>query len=466
MKFAPLVILAALAGCVDDPDLDLDEETAEELSIPTGPMVTISPPESSDNFVNPERGYYTGYNLAAAGDATSIRTAGYSIAISVVNLEAYKNSDISSTFLTSLRNGFAKARAAGIKLVVRFAYNAGYTGDASKSRILGHISQLAPVLRDNVDVIAVLQAGFIGAWGEWHSSTHDLDNTAARAEILQALLTAMPSSRSVQVRTPMFKSAYRAGVTASDAYTGSSRSRLGHHNDCFLASASDYGTYAAPVSTWMDYVAQDTKFTPMGGETCAVYAARSDCTPALAEMESHHWSYLNRKYNADVVSRWGTQGCDTTIKTRLGYRFVVRRVAHSEKTPPGGVLALELDIRNRGFAAPFNARPIDVVLSNGSIRKEARISFDARLLPAGVKTTVKSYLRIPADLPPGTYTLSLRLPDPYSKIAGDARYAIQMANTGMWDAATGDNVLTRSLKIDASAPGERDAAATTFIELH
>jgi len=25
-----------------------------------------------------------------------------------------------------------------------------------------------------LDVIAVLQAGFIGTWGEWHSSTNDL----------------------------------------------------------------------------------------------------------------------------------------------------------------------------------------------------------------------------------------------------------------------------------------------------
>ena len=93
-------------------------------------------------------------------------------------------------------------------------------------------------------------------------------------------------------------------------------------------------------------------------------------------------------------------------------------------------------------------------------------AFDARLLPAGLKTTVKTFLRIPANLPPGTYTLSLRLPDPYAVIAGDPRYAIRMANTNMWDAATGDNVLTRNLKIDASAPGSKDTSATTFVELH
>jgi hypothetical protein len=458
-----------LSACVDtdDDNVDLDETSSEVFTIPTGPLTTLVPAESTADIINPERGYYTGYNLVAAGSATSIRTNGYSLAIAIVNLQDYRDRSLDAALLTSLTNGFARARAAGIKLVLRFAYNNSASADASKSRILGHIGQLSPLLHDNADVIAVMQAGFIGAWGEWHSSTNGLDTDAAHADVLLALLSALPSSRSVQVRRPNFKDTYRPGaLTAADAYTGSSRSRIGHHNDCFLASATDMGTYSSPVSTWMSYVAQDTLYAPMGGETCAVYAARSDCAPAVAEMESKHWSYLNRMYNGTVISRWGTQGCDATIKQRLGYRFVIRRVAHSASTPPGGVLALELDIRNRGFAVPFNQRPIEVVLINGSVRRTALLSFDARRLPAGAKTTIKTYLRIPANLAPGTYTLALRMPDPYSRLAADPRYAIQMANTGVWDAATGDNVLTRSLVIDAAAPGSRDTSATSFVELH
>jgi hypothetical protein len=458
----------ALAACVGDADeSDLDESGAALVTPPTGPMVTLEPSESTENIINPERGYYTGYNLAAAGSASSVRTNGYSLAISIVNLEAYRSSSLPSSFLTSLSNGFAKARAAGIKLVLRFAYNDSASADASKSRILGHITQLKPLLRDNADVIAVLQAGFIGAWGEWHSSTNGLDTPSARGEILLALLSALPSSRSVQVRKPTFKNDYRPGpISDSDAYSGSSRSRLGHHNDCFLASSTDKGTYSSPVEDWKQYVADDTRYSPMGGETCAVYAARTDCAPAVAEMERLHWSYLNRQYHATVVSRWGSQGCDATIKTRLGYRFVLRRVAHSQRTPPGGVLALEMDIRNRGFATPFNARPMEVVLIKGSTRKVARLELDARELTAGLKTTVKTYLRIPADLPSGTYTLALRMPDAYSRLASDPRYAIQLANNDVWDATTGDNILTRSLVIDSGASGERDSSATSFVELH
>src|SRR5690606_15182576 len=118
---------------------------------------------------------------------------------------------IDQAFLDRLEAGFAGIRKAGVKAIVRFTYNSGYTGDASRDRILGHIDQLTDVLDDNQDVIAVIQAGFIGAWGEWHASTSGNDTTANRAAVLGALLEATPAARTVQIRTPMFKEAILPG---------------------------------------------------------------------------------------------------------------------------------------------------------------------------------------------------------------------------------------------------------------
>ena len=39
-------------------------------------------------------------------------------------------------------------------------------GDATKTIILRHISQLGPIFTDYADVIDVIQAGFIGVWGK------------------------------------------------------------------------------------------------------------------------------------------------------------------------------------------------------------------------------------------------------------------------------------------------------------
>ena len=99
-----------------------------------------------------------------------------------------------------------------------------------KMTMLGHIAQLRPVLQKNADVIAVLQQGFIGIWGENYYTDYFGDasengagkildnNWTDRNELLKALLDALPKDRMVQVRTPQMKQKFvfgpGAGVTA------------------------------------------------------------------------------------------------------------------------------------------------------------------------------------------------------------------------------------------------------------
>jgi hypothetical protein len=93
------------------------------------------------------------------------------------------------------------------------------------------------VLAANADVIAVLQAGLIGAWGEWHTSTNGLDTPENKQTILLALLDALPASRMTQIRTPNAKGDIFGASALGDAegFDGSNKARTGHHNDCFLA---------------------------------------------------------------------------------------------------------------------------------------------------------------------------------------------------------------------------------------
>jgi hypothetical protein len=455
------------AALDDDQDTgSTDEPTMPEL--PPGPMTSIELSESNDDFLNPERGYYYGFNLLDGTNAASIRdTKGSTLAITIVNLEDYRDSSLDSEVLNKLTSGFERLRAAGLKSILRFTYNASFSEDASKARILQHLEQLAPILEANADVISVMQGGFIGAWGEWHSSTNGLDNTEDRNDIIDALLNALPSHRQVQIRTPMYKQAFVGDpISADEAWTTSPNARLGHHNDCFLASASDLGTYASPVEDWAGYVAHDGQYTAIGGETCALYEPKTNCDAAVAEMEKLHFSYLNAQYNTSVLDIFEAEGCADEINRRLGYRFALDKVSHSESVAPGGELGLEVELHNSGFASPYNARPVEIVLTNGSVRHTVRLSgHDARRWAAGEQVTLRAKLRVPADLAAGTYTVALRLPDESNNLASDARYAIRFANDGTWDESTGDNVLTRSLVIDASAPGPTDATATSFVEL-
>lgn len=65
---------------------------------------------------------------------------------------------------------FDTLRAHGLKALLRFAYSTDPgVNDATQADMLRHIEQLCPFLERNKAYIHVLQAGMIGAWGEWHS---------------------------------------------------------------------------------------------------------------------------------------------------------------------------------------------------------------------------------------------------------------------------------------------------------
>ena len=453
----------------EDAGADTTGDAGSDSSVTPAEMVTIEFDGTDEDFLSPERGYYVGLHLLDGDGASDVRASGHTLAIALVRLDDYRTRRLDSSLLSALRAGFADVRAHGIKVILRFTYNSSYDADASREQIIEHIAQLTPILHDNADVIAVMQAGFIGAWGEWHSSTNDLDNDADRGAILHALLDALPESRAVQIRTPMYKEAILPGgpLDEQEAWSDTDRARVGHHNDCFLASASDYGTFASPIATWERYVAQDARYVPVGGETCKLNAPKTDCAQALSYLETQRWSYLNEEYNQEVLDAWVEQGCSAEISTRLGHRLALVRATLSEKVAPGGDLDVELEIDNQGFSAPFNARPLAIVLRRGARRWVATLDGrDARTLQPGV-STVTARLRVPADLAAGDdYEVALWLPDADDRLRDDPRYAIRLANDGVWEEADGSNTMTRALQVDpSSAPGELDSAAIAMVEV-
>jgi hypothetical protein len=322
------------------------------------------------------------------------------------------------------------------------------------------------VLHANEDVIVAVQAGLIGPWGEWHSSTNGLDNPIDHKAIIEGLLAAVPSSRAIMLRTPMYKQENWTGpVSDSEAFSGSAVGRIGHHNDCFLASDTDQGTYAAPVDQWKSYVAQDGLALPVGGETCKLAAPRTDCASAIDEMTALHWSLLSRGGSDDVWDAWRGAGCEADIERRLGYRFRLDRALLSESVAPGGVLWLEVHLKNEGFASPFNARPLFAVVEGGGRRFTAQLEdVDPRRWLPGQETSFTAHLRVPADLAPGDYRLALWLPDEAAALEDRPDYAIRFANDGVWDEASGTNTVA-TLVIDPDAEGPVDRSATDLVAL-
>jgi hypothetical protein len=438
-------------------------------------LATTELAPSDEDFPNPERGFHADMPLPQNG-LDDYRGQGYTLLRSYVVLGDFRNGAIPSDFIEQLRYSFELVREGGLKLVLRFAYNDDGSDDAPLSSVQQHLTQLAPLLKENADVISVVQAGFIGRWGEWHHSENGLNTPQNRKTILQALLEAVPASRMVQLRYPWHrKQQYPELLTDATAFSGVGAARVGHHNDCFLTSNNDLGTYgdfvddgqgSAPddqVTRWMDYTEKESRFTATGAETCD-NTERSSCAHAKVELARFHYSYLNAKFHEEVNARWEQEGCMPEIKRRLGYRFELGRVSLSERVAPGGILRLTASISNRGYAAPYNARPAYVVL-DGPTRLTAKISLDLRrLLPEQGAQSLAALLRLPASLAPGKYSVALWLPDDPDELQTRSEYSVRFANTGVWNAEHADNTLG-TLEVDAGAPGCKDGAATTFEEL-
>ena len=124
----------------------------------------------------------------------------------IYTIPQYNDIPLPESFLTTVQTDLSTARLGGVKVVPRFSYTNNQNGeDAALDTILLHINQLAPILQENYDVITYVEAGFIGAWGEWYYSSHNLNNTTSRRAVTYALLDALPLQRNVVVRTPDYK---------------------------------------------------------------------------------------------------------------------------------------------------------------------------------------------------------------------------------------------------------------------
>ena len=484
---------------------------------PSAENTTITYVADGTDFPNPERGFYR-YSETRAGsfvplnlsqlqgyrNEQSISTATYKVLSTLVFryyvLEGFNNTALSAALLNNIKGDFDIARQAGVKLIPRFTYtvttHAGACpensictpyGDAPKAVLLNHIAQLKSILTDNADVIACVQLGFIGIWGENYYTDYFGDassngtgklldnNWQDRSEILQAMLNALPKDRMVQVRTPQFKQRFVYGVNATtgsaaltdaEAFSETDKARIAFHNDCFLSGPDDAGTYAdygnsitprnadnTTITALRNYKKQDSKYVAVGGETCDdTFSPQNDCETAghaETEMAEMHYSFLNAQYNTAVNNDWQTGGCMNSIKIKLGYRFVLKNATFSKRAKAGAAVNVLINLDNIGYASPYNPRPVQLLLRNKTTGALRRFDFTTdirRWFTGSIK--LEQTFTLPADIAVGEYDVLLNMPDKYIAISSRSEYSIRLANQNVWENATGYNNLNHVLAIE------------------
>lgn len=441
-------------------------------------VIIIQYDASEDNFPNPERGFY--YQDAPLWLGTerfpqdvtvlrALREQGITLLRWYFVIDEYRQQNLDELILAYIDEQFDSARDAGLKVIPRFAYNFPLSGsypyqepDAPLEQVLAHIDQLKPLLQANSDVIAFMEAGFIGAWGEWHSSTHDLVdddgglNEASRA-IIDRLLTVLPPERMVALRYPSHKKQlFTLPLVEQQAFSGIMQARLAAHNDCFLASVTDWGTYPEEATARAQiraYLHRDNRFLAQGGETCNAQADAQpyiQCPRALADLAYLRYSTLNFAYHPDVLALWDAQGCMQAIKQRLGYRLRLLMAEMPTQARAGERWIVTLSLINEGFASPYNPRGLEIILRRNDVihRFELNGQQDPRFwLPDSGVISFALDVVLPADLAVGRYEVLLALPDPQPTLYERAEYAIRLANSGLWEDETGFNRLNATIYI-------------------
>lgn len=442
-----------------NPTPDPDPKPEPDKDLPAFNLKKVDFAESDAIIFNPERGFYkfaeftsSNSNVQTVSGLNAHIEEGRSLIYNTYTMPDYRDKLIPQVFLDRIKTNMQALREAGLKTVLRFRYTNSESQkpwDPTAELVDEHIQQLTPIFQEYADVIYILEAGFIGVWGEWYYTDNFIfqpkqDEYAPRRAVLDALLSALPKKRMVAVRYPAAK-LFSYDITVSDtltlqrAYDGSDLSRVAFHNDCFLADQDDRGTFGGRRS-FRNYWASESKYVGMGGETCQL-SSFSECSNALLDMAKYHWSFLNESYHPSVISDWKTKGCMAEIQKRLGYRFVLTDGKFPEQAIAGEEFQVDLNLKNVGFAAPFNPRGVEIILVSKTSKQEYKLKLDndPRFWFPEESVNIKTSFGIPRDIAVGEYDLYLNLPDPEPTLYGNPKFSIQLANENVWDEEKGYN---------------------------
>lgn len=446
----------------------------------SGPVVyaaTTTYTADTSVFPNPERGFYNRKDVTVDRSFASLSNT---IVHSYVRIDAYKGGgDIgfNDSVMSGLRAGLTAIRADGKKVILRFAYNFGdystsephcTNADANQATIVKHIGQVVSSLEPYKDVIMAFEAGFVGCWGEWHSSWYQGDaEMPPKIAISQSLAdtfnwsnpgdASLPFTPPIAIRYPnLLRNLVNSSLSAS------AKNRLGSHQDCFLASdPDDWGTWSRDPAYTPD---QDKQFVGsigvdhlVGGETCNVSSPRVNCPTARTEMQLMHFTYLNEDYEPGVIQVFKNQGCFTEFQQKLGYRLRLVDATYPTSPAAGSSFNLQVNLANDGYASLVSGRPVFAVLDGSGGTFTFRLSADPRTWKSGQPAAINESFTLPANMPTGAYRLSLWLPDKATNLRTDSRYSIRFANQNTWDATKGYNVLATTIQV-----GSGGGATSTF----
>lgn len=409
--------------------------------------------ESVETILNPDCGFYRpiGFSLTEnGGNKSSIGVNGdVSLQHLRINLGQFsrevngqEDKVLSQQALDYLDGVLDTLYKNNKNAIVRFAYD-NFDGvedkEPSEEMILTHQSQVCNVLNKYQNTITAIEVGFVGKWGEMHTSK--LANYDTIDKLIDGYLT-QTDNFPILTRTPRMIYHY-LGFTvnvledenniilpSSNAY------RLGIYNDGYLGSGNDLGTYADREKE-IKWLQNQTNHLPFGGEIMNNSMAYiENCLPYMREV---NLSYLNYEWNYNMTqTNWGSnfytseigdeknyfgQTAQVYVRNHMGYRLVLNSSKIYKQN--SNKYEFEINLNNIGFGNVNRAKQMSLVVVNEN-GENSEIKLD-KLYKGENQILIKQKL----NLQSGNNKIYLKL---YNGFYQDSsRYEIAFSSTGVFD---------------------------------
>ena len=385
------------------------------------------PEETTAKLRCPERGFYSILRFMAEEKTVlpdiALLNPNDTLVLIEINLKNYSDRALSERALSGINGLFQMLRNTGSGLIVRFLYDWSgknmLTEPKSVDIITGHMKQLGSVIRENADIIYILQGLFVGNWGEMHGSRY------IRGDYLKRLYATLSQETGKLVRIAVRTPALWRSVTGISFFKsiGLDASLPGLFNDGMLGNESEYGTFSDnPSKRNKELMLQKMlcQFVPYGGEVVGT-APQSDAERAMTALEVTGVSYLNRLYDENTLIKWKNAVVNNNgiwsgmnyfdyAEAHLGYRFVIRGVKMRCHVISGAFTANILVV-NTGFAPVYHNTAAELVF----VSENRQFSFplegnvDRLSRTEGTRCLTLKLSSVNEHLGNGTYDIYFRL---------------------------------------------------------
>eukprot|EP00833_Pecoramyces_ruminatium_P016781 jgi/Orpsp1_1/1190813/evm.model.d7180000081358.1 len=456
-----------------------DEKLLKRASTGLQIINDISYVESLSEVPNPYRGFYkqTKIFLKRNGKSSSQYIESPHLLRVLVDISDYKNHSLDSAAITYLGNILKKIQNYNKSIVIRFSYH-DYEPETSTHEpsniniVLGHQESLRGVLKKYQDMIASVECGLYGKWGEMHGSSVYNDKTERLSftkKVITKWLDVLPESITLSVRTTQFychwNNVDRSKISKDITKPGQAAYRIGMYNDGYLGTYDDDGTYANREEE-IKWLSIQCNHALCGGEFGGYDDKKMGNVRHTAEYMytkdafRTHFSYLNLGHYKPTVNAMRTEkykGTDsrykgqygfTYIENHLGYRFVVRGVRLTKNAYKNNKFEIEVDIENVGFAPLIKPKSLYFIIVDNY--GKSNVLSDMKILKNGNPNswlseetyTLKAETILSSSLSNGNNKIYLRI-STKGELDGLKGYPIRFANNdeNIWNNKLGANYL-------------------------